>query len=91
MPKLSQKRPTDIVFDSTGLKVYGKGGWKVKVHGRSKKRTWRKLHIGMDPDSQEIIVAEWTLNSKDDEQVGKGSITKTLKTIQTQNRLRDIA
>jgi IS5 family transposase len=50
------------VFDSTGLKVYGEGEWKVRQHGVSKRRTWRKLHIGMDPDSGEVIVAELTDN-----------------------------
>lgn len=60
--KLSHKRPHDIVFDSTGLKVYGEGEWKVRQHGTSKRRTWIKFHIGMDPDSGEIIVAELTSN-----------------------------
>lgn len=52
--RLSKRRPTDIVFDSTGLKVYGEGEWKVRIHGTSKRRTWRKLHIAMDPNSGEI-------------------------------------
>ena len=62
LKKLSSRRPYDIVFDSTGLKVYGEGEWKVKQHGVSKRRMWRKLHIGMDPNSGEIIVAELTDN-----------------------------
>jgi len=62
LKKLSGRRPVDIVFDSTGLKVYGEGEWKVRQHGSSKRRTWRKLHIGMDPESQEIIVSELTNN-----------------------------
>ena len=62
LKKLSHCRPKDIVFDSTGLKVYGEGEWKVRQHGVSKRRMWRKLHIGMDPDSGEIIVAELTTN-----------------------------
>ena len=36
---------TDIVVDSTGLKVYGEGEWKVRKHGAGKHRTWKKLHI----------------------------------------------
>jgi hypothetical protein len=62
LKKLSNRRPCDIVFDSTGLKVYGEGEWKVRQHGVSKRRTWRKLHIGMDPASGEVIVAELTDN-----------------------------
>ena len=34
-----------IVVDSTGLKIYGEGEWKVRQHGVSKRRTWRKLHL----------------------------------------------
>ena len=34
-----------LVLDSTGLKVYGKGEWKVRQHGYSKRRTWLKLHL----------------------------------------------
>lgn len=79
--KLSTRRPHDIVFDSTGLKVYGKGEWKVKKHGASKRRTWRKLHLGVDPDSKEIIVAEVTSNSigSGDGQIGKKLLKKAPK------------
>jgi hypothetical protein len=48
----------DIVMDSTGLKIYGEGEWKVRTHGKSKRRTWRKLHLGVEPESGEIQVAE---------------------------------
>lgn len=56
----------DIVMDSTGLKVYGEGEWKVRTHGKSKRRTWRKLHIGADPESGEIEAVALTENSVDD-------------------------
>jgi hypothetical protein len=56
----------DIVMDSTGLKVYGEGEWKVRTHGKSKRRTWRKLHIGTDPESGEIEAVALTENSVDD-------------------------
>jgi IS5 family transposase len=81
LKKLSSRRPHDIVFDSTGLKVYGEGEWKVKQHGTSKRRTWRKLHLGVDPDSKEIIVAEVTSNSigSGDSQVGKKLLKKAPK------------
>jgi IS5 family transposase len=81
LKKLSSRRPHDIVFDSTGLKVYGEGEWKVKQHGTSKRRTWRKLHLGVDPDSKEIIVAEVTSNSigSGDSQIGKKLLKKAPK------------
>lgn len=60
----------DIALDSTGLKVYGEGEWKVRKHGAGKRRTWRKLHIGIDVDTQEIVCVELTSNAEDDAQVG---------------------
>ena len=41
--------PLHLVLDSTGLKVYGEGEWKVRQHGYSKRRTWLKLHLAVDP------------------------------------------
>lgn len=58
--KLSGKRPTDLVFDSSGFKVYGEGEWKVRQHGKQKRRRWKKFHIAICPDTQEIILAEAT-------------------------------
>ncbi len=46
--------PIDVVVDSTGLKVFGEGEWKTRKHGVSKRRTWRKLHLAVNPDTQEI-------------------------------------
>lgn len=43
-----------LVVDSTGLKIYGEGEWKVRQHGYSKRRTWRKLHLSVDEASQMI-------------------------------------
>jgi hypothetical protein len=51
------KGPVFLVFDSTGLKVYGEGEWKVRKHGYSKRRTWRKLHLGVD-ESTGLIHAQ---------------------------------
>jgi Transposase DDE domain len=55
-----------IVMDSTGMKIYGEGEWKVRTHGTSKRRTWRKLHLGVDPASGEIQAAALTENSISD-------------------------
>lgn len=49
-----------IVVDATGLKVYGEGEWKVKKHGAGKRRQWRKLHLAVDEQSQEIVFADIT-------------------------------
>jgi IS5 family transposase len=56
----------DVVVDSTGLKVFGEGEWKMRKHGKSKRRTWRKLHLAVNPDTQEIVAETMTENSCDD-------------------------
>ena len=56
----------DIAIDSTGLKVFGEGEWKVRRHGVSKRRTWRKLHMGIDVNTQEIVSVSLTGNNEDD-------------------------
>ena len=52
--------PLHLMIDSTGLKVHGEGEWKVRQHGYSRRRTWRKLHLAIDPDSHEIVAAMMT-------------------------------
>lgn len=56
----------DIVVDSTGLKVFGEGEWKARKHGASKRRTWRKLHLAVNADTQEIEAEVLTENSGHD-------------------------
>lgn len=58
--------PITVVIDSTGLKIYGEGEWKVRKHGYSKRRTWRKLHLGCDPHTGFIHCASLTKNDVDD-------------------------
>jgi hypothetical protein len=53
----STKTISHLVIDSSGLKVYGEGEWKVRVHGADKRRTWRKLHISMDAGTHQITAA----------------------------------
>ena len=56
----------DVVVDSTGLKVFGEGEWKTRKHGVGKRRTWRKLHLAVNPDTQEIVAEVLTENSGHD-------------------------
>ena len=58
--------PLHLVLDSTGLKVYGEGEWKVRKHGYSKRRTWRKLHLAIDAESHEIQAVSLTGAGVDD-------------------------
>jgi IS5 family transposase len=60
------KGPLHLVLDSTGLKVYGEGEWKVRKHGYSKRRTWRKLHLAIDAESHEIQAVAVTEAKVDD-------------------------
>ena len=46
-----------LVIDASGFKVYGEGEWKVRQHGWSKRRTWRKLHLAVDEATGEIVAA----------------------------------
>lgn len=48
----TQKDSVDLIVDSTGLKIYGEGEWKVRKHGWNKRRVWRKVHIGIDLDGE---------------------------------------
>ena len=64
--RFGNKKITDIVFDSSGLKVYGEGEWKVKKHGKSKRRTWRKIHLAICPDSHDIVMSYLGENSEAD-------------------------
>jgi hypothetical protein len=56
LPKKAEG-PLHLILDSTGLKVYGEGEWKVRQHGYSKRRTWLKLHLAIDPETHEIRAA----------------------------------
>ena len=55
----TNKRSMDIVLDSTGLKFFGAGEWARAKHGETR-RSWRKLHILVDPASSEIRTHELT-------------------------------
>lgn len=64
MPKDDKEKIVAIV-DSSGLKVFGEGEWKVRKHGYSKRRTWLKIHLLITPD-HEIRAAKLTANNKAD-------------------------
>lgn len=53
----SPQKIRHLVIDSTGLKVYGEGEWKVRTHGKDKRRTWRKLHIAVDASTHQVTAA----------------------------------
>lgn len=81
IPK-SHKGKLTFIADSTGLKVYGEGEWKVKKHGCSKHRTWRKFHLAVTPDG-EIRAVELTGNDVSDGQAVKDLLYQEDNPIET--------
>jgi hypothetical protein len=69
LPVIPKQGARHVVVDSTGVKVYGEGEWKTRQHGISKRRTWRKLNLGVDEATGEILAAVVTLNSCHDGEV----------------------
>ena len=60
VPALARSRsdgggPVHLAVDATGLKVYGEGEWKVRVHGADRRRVWRKLHLAVDTRTGALV------------------------------------
>src|ERR1700728_848080 len=47
-----------LLVDSTRLKIYGEGEWLDQKHGIRSRRRWRKLHLGIDAFTHEIVAVE---------------------------------
>jgi hypothetical protein len=58
--------PVHLLVDSTGLRLCGPGEWLVEKHGTQRRRSWRKLHIGVDAESGQILASELTSHDVDD-------------------------
>jgi hypothetical protein len=58
--------PMHLLVDSTGLKLCGAGEWLIEKHGTRKRRSWRKLHLGMDANTGQIVAAVLTDKDADD-------------------------
>ena len=60
IPYRGSDGPLHLLVDSTGIKVEGEGEWNARKHGGTKRRVWRKIHIGIDEKSLEIRAAKFT-------------------------------
>lgn len=85
---VSFKTPTrgeiaHLMIDSTGLKVFGEGEWRVKKHGKERHRIWRKLHLAVDSKTHEIVCADLSLNNVADSEAFPGLIRQTHRKIRT--------
>ena len=70
-PPHAGTEPVHLLVDSTGLKLCGPGEWLIEKHGTRTRRSWRKLHIGVDAGTGQIMAAELSTNDVDDgSQVG---------------------
>lgn len=69
LPRTRSPGALHVVVDSTGVKVFGEGEWKVRQHGYTYRRTWRKVHVGVDEASGEIVAAVVTTNSYHDSEL----------------------
>ena len=69
IPRRPRTGPVHVVVDSTGLKIFGEGEWKVRQHGVGKRRTWRKIHLAVDEAEKDIIGIEVTTADWGDSEV----------------------
>jgi hypothetical protein len=65
-PYPSSREPVHLLVDSTGLWLCGPGEWLVEKHGTKRRRAWRKLHIGVDAETGQILASELTPHDVDD-------------------------
>lgn len=77
LPRLNKGQAFCLAVDMTGLKIYGAGEWHAKMHKASQRRTWRKLHVAIDPVTQELLEVDLTVPKVSD----SGIFLKMLKTI----------
>ena len=63
LPYRGSAGPLHLLIDSTGIKAEGEGEWNARKHGGSKRRLWRKIHIGIDEKTLEIRAIEATSSS----------------------------
>jgi phage-related protein len=69
IPVVPSSEAIHVVVDSTGVKVYGEGEWKTRQHGVNKRRTWRKLHVGVNEATGEIVSALVSTHDVSDDEV----------------------
>ncbi|THF93682.1 MAG: IS5 family transposase [Sulfitobacter sp. SK025] len=68
--------PLHLLVDSTGIKAEGEGEWNARKHGGSKRRLWRKIHIGIDEQTLEIRAIEVTSSSIGDSPMLPGLLSQ---------------
>ncbi|SDR45427.1 IS5 family transposase [Pseudovibrio sp. Tun.PSC04-5.I4] len=66
-PAKARTETVHLVVDSTGVKIYGEGEWLQNKHKtKAMRRSWRKLHLGMDLNTGEIVCSDLTYENVGD-------------------------
>jgi len=66
-PSPDNQAAIHLAVDSTGLKIFGEGEWlKEKHKNKAKRKSWRKLHLGLDLISGEIVCSDLTADNVGD-------------------------
>lgn len=60
IPCRGSKGPLHLQIDITGIKVKVESLWHARRHGGPKRRTRRKIHLGIDDESPGVRAAEIT-------------------------------
>jgi len=81
LPRIN-KGPLHLAIDSTGVKVYGEGEWKVRLHKAERRRTWRKLHLAIDHATQEVV----SLSMTDKDVLDRVEVARLLKAVEGEVR-----
>ena len=76
IPYRAASGPLHLLVDSTGIKFSGEGEWQVRKHGASRRRQWRKIHIGIDAETLEVRAVEMTSNRIGDAPVLPGLLAQ---------------
>ena len=82
IPRRARHEPIHVVVDSTGLKIYGEGEWKVRKHGTSQRRRWIKVHLATDVNVKDTIAVEVTTEDWGDCEVFAGLMDQIEGTIE---------
>jgi IS5 family transposase len=78
--RMPAQRALHLVVDSTGLSVVGQGEWAAVKHGRSGRRGWKKLHLGVDRSG--VIRAQAITDAAiDDATIGSGLVEHVADTV----------
>ena len=82
LPQYQPHHALHLVVDATGFKVFGEGEWKVRQHGWSRHRTWRKLHLGLDEATGEVVAAVASARNVHEKDVLPGLLHQVIAPVQ---------